>query len=231
MKTVVAFLILAIVKIISKIFYREEVKFLDNSSFNDFQNVKIVALLNHTSLFEPIFLAAVPFSLIWEFSKRAVGCGADITLNRPIVGFFWRFLLPEMISITRKRDETWEYFIKKIQAPGSIIFIAPEGRMMREPGLDKHGRPMSVRGGIVDVIENVHFGEMLLLYSGGLHHVHKPGDAFPRPFQTIKLNIDRVQIPLYKATYAGLDSKARKKAIVQDLESRLKHNRPRKSKS
>lgn len=230
MKSIIAFIILSSVKIISLIFYRHETKFLDNTSFDNFDNVKIIAVLNHTSLFEPLFLASVPFSLIWEFSKRAVGCGADITLNRPVIGFFWRFLLPEMISITRKRDKTWDYFIKKIQAPHSIIFIAPEGRMMREPGLDKHGKPMSVRGGIVDVIENVHYGEMVLLYSGGLHHVHKPGDTFPRVFKTIKLNIERVQIPLYKATYASLDSKARKKAIVQDLESRLKHNSPRNSK-
>jgi 1-acyl-sn-glycerol-3-phosphate acyltransferase len=227
MKSIIAFIILSTVKIISRFLYRHETKFLDNSSFKNFENVKIIAVLNHTSLFEPLFLASVPFPLIWEFSKHAVGCGADITLNRPIIGFFWRFLLPDMVSITRKRDATWDHFIQKIQAPKSIIFIAPEGRMMREPGLDKHGKPMSVRGGIVDVIENVHFGELVLLYSGGLHHVHKPGDLFPRPFKTIKLNIERVQIPLYKATYATLDSKARKKAIVQDLESRLKQHRPR----
>ena len=122
-----------------------------------------------------------------------------------------------MIPITRKRDKTWDDFLDKIQTKNSIIFIAPEGRMMRPSGLDKHGKPMNIRGGIVDVIANVHFGEMVLLYSGGLHHVHKPGESFPRLFKSIKLNIERIQIPLYKATYANLETRAQKKQSYKTL--------------
>ena len=43
---------------------------------------------------------------------------------------------PNVIRITRKRDESWQYFLKQIDTDTMIIF-APEGRMKRKDGLDK----------------------------------------------------------------------------------------------
>lgn len=226
MKSYIAYLALLFVKYFSKFLYWHELKWLDKTSFEQWQDVKVIALLNHTSLFEPLFLAPLPNHVLWDLANNAIACGADITINRPIVGLFWKYILPEMVSITRKRDATWDHFISRVQSPNSIIVIAPEGRMMRENGLDKHGKPMSIRGGIVDVLENIHHGEMVIAYSGGLHHVQKPGQFFPRIFKTLRMNMERVNIPVYKGTFAFLDSKARRKAIAQDLQSRINKNLP-----
>jgi hypothetical protein len=36
-----------------------------------------------------------------------------------------------------------------------MVLMAPEGRMKRADGLDAHGQPMTVRGGIADILEVV----------------------------------------------------------------------------
>ena len=65
-----------------------------------------------------------------------------------------------------------------------MVIILPEGRMKRENGLDLHGNPMNVRGGIADILLAMKQGRMLIAYSGGLHHVQFPGGV-PRIFKTV----------------------------------------------
>ena len=36
-----------------------------------------------------------------------------------------------------------------------VVVLSPEGRMKRKNGLDKHGRPMTVRGGIGDILDRI----------------------------------------------------------------------------
>ena len=53
-----------------------------------------------------------------------------------------------MMTITRKRDESWNRFLDSFD-DDAVIMMTPEGRMKRPSGLDKHGDPMTVRGGVV----------------------------------------------------------------------------------
>ena len=80
-----------------------------------------------------------------------VAPGADKTLDRPFVGKFWKVVFPQMLTISRKRDHTWNAFIDAIKEQ-SIVVIAAEGRMKRPNGLDANGKKMTVRGGN-DIIE------------------------------------------------------------------------------
>ena len=101
----------------------------------------------------------------------------DITFKRPIAGLFYKLVVPHPVSLTRKRDETWTGFLERIR-DRSLVIMAPEGRMMRKNGLDKHGKPMTVKSGIAEVLDSVDGGDMLLAYAEGLHHIQAPGEGF-----------------------------------------------------
>lgn len=212
------------VKAFSKIFFRLERKIIDETP--DFwDDIHVFAFLNHTSLFEPLLFSSVPNKFFLENTKRAVLPGADITLNRPIVGRLYKTIFPQIIGITRKRDSSWVEFMDKIK-PGSLIVIAPEGRMMRKAGLDKHGKPMSIKTGIADILKKTNDGFLLLGYSGGLHHVQKPGEPFFRLFKTIKITYERVKISDYKERLRWQEPDFHKR-VVADLTERMKRNVPK----
>src|SRR5581483_1043322 len=63
--------------------------------------------------------------------------------------------------------------------------------------LDDNGNPMSVRGGIADILMAVKEGPMLLAYSGGLHHVQIPDHTMVRLFQTVRMRTEIVEIDSY----------------------------------
>lgn len=219
----IGFILLSSVKIFSHLFFRGHFKW-ENANAKNLAEIRLLIFLNHTSLYEPLFLQAVPFSFLWRLTHHAHIPGADITLNRPIVGRFWKLLFPGISTITRKKDETWDQFINAISEK-SIIAIAPEGRMKRTNGLDKFGKPMNVRGGIADIIELLGTGKMLLCLSGGLHHVQAPGIMIPKLFKPISMNFVCIDIQEYLAT-KSLESRRRKIEITQDLEKRLKNDVP-----
>ena len=133
-------------------------------------------------------------------------------------------MIPHARGISRKRDDTWAAFMEDIR-PDSVVVIAPEGRMKRENGLDKNGKPMTVRGGIADIISALDSGKMMLFYSGGLHHVQAPGQHLPRLFKTLKCNMEMVDIADYKKQFPT-ESKAFKAAVVADFQRRLETNCP-----
>lgn len=224
MRVLISFFILSTVKIIGLIFYKTEDKWLTVEGKDKWDSIRYIVFLNHTSLFEPLYVSMVPFSFLWRLSRKMVAPGADKTLNRPIVGKFWKFLSPGMISISRKRDNTWKEFMNAIEER-SVIIIAPEGRMKRPNGLDLSGKKMTVRGGVADILENLNEGNMLIAYSGGLHHVQKPGEHFPRLFKTIKMNLEQLDIQKYKSQF-DVTGRAWKKAVVDDMQRRLETNPP-----
>lgn len=225
MRSLLGFLIVAIVKLFSQFFYRLELKWLTPYDDTVWDKIRVVALLNHTSLYEPLFSQALPYKFIWRFIHKMVAPAADKTFNRPLVGTFWKLMIPHASSITRKRDDTWQQFMGEI-APDSLIVIAPEGRMKRPNGLDKDGKPMTVRGGIADILEQIDEGLLLVAYSGGLHHVQAPGEHLPRLFKTIKMNLEIIDIAEYKR---GLptDPRAFKLKVVEDLQRGLETKCPR----
>jgi hypothetical protein len=218
-RSVLVFTMLTVLKYLSRAFYRHDFAFIGPTPPNPWKDIRLVAFLNHTSLFEPVFLGSVPASFIWRLAAHGVVPAADKTTDRPLVGIVFRFVAHHVIAITRERDDTWFQVLRKID-PDSMVVIAPEGRMKRQNGLDLHGRPMSVRGGIADILQAVKEGRMLIAYSGGLHHVQIPG-KIPRIFKTVRLRVENVDIAEYIAemTRRGGPDEF-KKSVMKDLDYR-----------
>ena len=199
-------------------------------------SINLLLFLNHTSLFDPVFLAVVPFSGLWFIARRMVAPGAQKTLDRPLVGMIYKFLFPQMVSITRKRDFSWDHFLNSISSD-NLIVIAPEGRMKRRNGLDADGKPMSVRGGVADILSELTEGKMLLVFSGGLHHIQAPGERRVHFFRTIKVKIEIEDIAAYKKQIlssipfaASSDIESIKTAftakVIEELNNRLRTRVP-----
>ena len=224
-KRVANFIALASIKLFARLFYRVENTWLHSHADDPWKDLKLIALLNHTSLFEPLFLGAAPWRMLWRIAGRIIAPGADVTMDRPIAGRFLKYIAPKMVPISRERDETWDNFLSAIE-PESVVIIAPEGRMQRPNGLDKDGNPMSVRGGVADILDMLGDGEMVLVYSGGLHHVQVPGQGLPKLFRRIRMCCERVNIREYVNQMSNLPNASFKHAVVNDMEARLKKNRP-----
>jgi hypothetical protein len=136
------------------------------------------------------------------------------------VGRFFKILIPRTVPITRQADRTWSTVLDKIDDEVMVI-ILPEGRMKRADGLDKDGRPMTVRGGIADILRAIPDGKMLITYSQGLHHVQVPGQALPRLFKTLRMKLEELDIASYKAHFeTAADPQEFKYLVKRDLEAR-----------
>jgi hypothetical protein len=215
------FLFLSGIRLLARPFYRVESHWISAPAGDPWADFRVVCLLHHTSLFEWLYILAAPPRFLWRAAGHGVVPAAEKTVSRPVVGFFFRSLAAHVVSITRERDHTWREVLARID-PDSMVLILPEGRMMRRNGLDSHGQPMTVRGGIADVLEATPGGRMLLAYSGGLHHVQAPGDRLPRLFRTIRLNLESVDIDEYRRARAAEapPGVAFKRMVVEDLERR-----------
>jgi hypothetical protein len=211
--------VLLVLKYLSKIFYTHDFAFIGPTPPDPWKGLRLVAFLNHTSLFEPVFLGGVPNQFIWRIAAHGVVPAADKTTDRPLVGLVFKFVAHHVIAISRERDHTWFEVLNKID-PRSMVVIAPEGRMKRETGLDLHGNPMTVRGGIADILLAVREGRMLLAYSGGLHHVQIPGKV-PRIFKTVRMRIENISIADYiEEQMAKGGPEQFKRNVMRDLDRR-----------
>lgn len=209
-------------KTLSTVFYRCEVSWVKEGKENtkiNWGDVRLVVFINHTSLYEILYLAAFPFGFLWKCSKHVLLPGADKTMNRRLTGRFFKYLTPNTVSITRKKDDTWEAFLDQIDE-NTITAIFPEGRMMRPNGLDLNGQPMSIRGGISDILHKINDGQMLIAYMGGMHHVQVPGQKIPNLFKRIKIRYEVQNITEYKKQFDLSDLKKFKHDLMADLESR-----------
>jgi hypothetical protein len=219
LRSVLVFFMLMSLKYLSRIFYRHDLQFIGPTPADPWADLRLVAFLNHTSLFEPVFLGGVPNRFLWRLAAHGVIPAADKTTGRPLVGLVFKFVAHHVIAITRERDHTWFAVLQKID-PNSMVVIAPEGRMKRANGLDLNGKPMTVRGGVADIMQAVKSGRMLLAYSGGLHHVQVPGRA-PRIFKTVRLRIENLDIEAYIAEMTAKGGpEGFKKNVMQDLDRR-----------
>ena len=80
---------------------------------------------------------------------------------------------------------------------------------------------MTIRGGVADILEQLDQGQMLVVYSGGLHHVQAPGELVPRPARQVRARIELVDIPTYKVDLGGTDDmRAFRSAVIDDLTRR-----------
>jgi len=222
------FLFLSALRLTSRLFWRTRVEWIGSPPADPWSGLRLVCLLHHTSLFEWLFLGGVPSRFVWRVAAHGVVPVAEKTLRRRFVGLTFKTIAANVVSITRERDHTWRSVLSRID-PDSMIVILPEGRMMRRNGLDGDGRPMTVRGGVADILEAIPSGPMLIAYSGGLHHVQAPGEGLPRFFRTLRLNIEWVEISAYRDEIrlrSGSDT-AFKRGVVDDLERRRDLHRPR----
>lgn len=224
MRRVIAFLILFSVWAVSRIFFRGNYQWIGPSPKNPWDHTRLIVFLNHTSLYEPLFMGTFPPAFLWHIAGHVNVPGADITLSRPIVGTFWKLMVPRISPVSRKKDETWINYLNTIRED-DLITIAPEGRMKRPTGLDKSGKPMTVKGGVADIIDTLGHGGMVICLSGGLHHVQSPGQIFPRIFKRISMNLVYVEISEYLASFPE-NHRERKIAIIKDLQQRLDQNCP-----
>ncbi len=216
------FSLLLTLKAFARTFYRIRMEWINNPPPDRWRHLRLVTILNHTSLFEPLFAGGSPNHFLWRLARHGVLPVAKKTADRAVVGKFFSLIAKNVIPITRARDESWKQVLSQID-PDAMVGIAPEGRMKRATGLDSEGRPMSVRGGIADILDSLGEGRMLLAYSGGLHHVQVPGQRFPRLFQTIRMRLEVVEISEYRRAMmerGGGTPEGFKAAVIADLERR-----------
>ena len=171
------YLFLLSIKLGSRVFFRHKVRWI-GKPLRSYRRVKVIAGLNHTSLYEWLYAGSLPPALLWRIARHGVIPIADKTGNRPLTGRFFKLLGQNVIKISRKADDTWEQVLSRI-SPDSCVVIFPEGRMKRRSGFDADGNPLVVRGGIADIIRLLPEGHLLLAYSGGLHHIQVPGQLLP----------------------------------------------------
>lgn len=227
MRSIISFICLLLLKAFSLLFYRYKIGWPRGSKDNvHWKDVRLIVFMNHTSLMEWLYIGFLPVSFLRILSKRMVAPGADKTMNRPLVGFLFKLFSPGMVTISRKRDNTWQEFMSAIHSD-SVIIIIPEGRMKRPNGLDLDGNKMNVRSGIADVLQQMNEGEMIIAYSGGLHHIHAPGEKGLRVFKDIKMNLETFQIADYKNSFdAEPGSDVWRKNLLEDLQHRLETKLP-----
>lgn len=208
------------VKALSRCFYRYDIAWIGEFPQQPWRKIKLVAFLNHTSFYEPIFVGWFPNEFLRRIATHGMMPVAAEALQRPILGNFFNLVAGNVVPITRLKDKTWLNVINQIHSD-SMVIIMPEGRMMRRNGLDKNGQPMTVRGGIADLIKKIPTGKILLAYSGGLHHIQAPGELIPRLFKTVKMRLECIDIQKYRDKilgHSGYDGF--KNAVVTDLERR-----------
>jgi hypothetical protein len=219
MRSVLVFLLLHLLKVVSRLFFRLRGEWIGAEPGGRWEEVRLLVFLNHTSLYEPLFAGFAPNRLLWHFARHGVLPVADKTIRRR-VGIFFRFLARHVVVVTRQRDHSWDEVLNRVDRE-AIVMLLPEGRMMRKDGLDASGRQMSVRGGIADILDVLPDGRMLLVYSGGLHHIQAPGELLPRPLRTIRTRLELIDISEYNASLGrGADLELFRTAVIKDLTHR-----------
>jgi 1-acyl-sn-glycerol-3-phosphate acyltransferase len=212
--------LLIVIHWFSRICFKLRVDWVGGKPKKWWRGMRILAVLNHTSLYEPLLIGFAPAPLLWNLASHGVLPVAEKTMKRPI-GKFFNNIVRHVVVVTRQRDHTWEQVLNHVDTR-SLVMLLPEGRMKRRNGLDSNGRPMTVRGGIADIIEALPGGYMVVVYSGGLHHIQAPGESIPRLFKTIRVRMEQIDIAAYKQKLAqeGADPDTFKRAVIKDLERR-----------
>jgi len=195
-RSLITFVLLLKINFLSRLFFQLRVAWVGDEPDDLWRGTRIIALLNHTSLYEPLIAGYASLPLLWKFARHGVLPVAEKTMKRRI-GLFFRFLVRNVVVVTRQRDHTWDQVLNRLDSK-SIVIILPEGRMKRPTGLDSTGREMTIRGGVADILEVLPNGRMLIVYSGGLHHIQAPGELLPRLFKPLYCRLEMVDIVDYK---------------------------------
>ena len=205
----------------SRLFYTVQTRWVGDVPKDPWHPYRVVAILNHTSLMEFLFGGVVPDSFLRRMARHGVVPIAEKTIQRPLIGKFWRLIAGNVVSITRERDHTWHKVLESVDDDAMVI-ILPEGRMKRKGGLDKNGRPMTVRSGIGDLLWGVREGKVLLAYSQGLHHIQVPDESwFPKFFKPVRMRLESLDIATVReqlgADEEGMEVNRFKRRVVDLL--------------
>lgn len=207
------------VKYASRALYDIREEWVGDVPADPWHGVRLIAILHHTSLAEGVYLAVVPNRVLKKMAEHAVLPVAQETMDKALEGRIFRLLIPNAVPITRRRDQSWTRVLSEIDDPDSMVTMFPEGRMMRPDGRDKKGSPMTVKPGIAEVLRSLRTGRMILAYSGGLHHVFRPGAGRPRFFKSLHVRIESIDIASYVEERAA-EGGAFPAAVVRDLTRR-----------
>ena len=201
-------------------FYPTRIKWIQRPASDAWDDIRLIMILNHTSLFEFVYAGAIPFRFLVRMSQKLIFPVAMETLAHGFYGPILKTLAPYVVPLSRKRDRTWHDFLAQLY-PDAILIAMPEGQMKRPNGLDKHGRPMTIKGGALEILQKFSGEKALLVYSGGLHHVLPPNRYLPRIFKRIAVALEAVDIDSYLTALAQNKSDLRlKEAVARDLEAR-----------
>lgn len=213
------YLILLACKVASRTFWRTHVEWVGEVPEDPWEDVRLIAILHHTSLAEGVYLSVVPDRVLRRMAREGVAPIAERTMARPWGRRVFRILVAHPVPVTRRRDRSWDRVLQELRDPHTLLALCPEGRMMRPDGRDKAGEPMTIRPGIADVLRALGRGRMILAYSGGLHHVFPPGARLPKVFQPMKLRIESIDIARYLADRAREPGRF-VEAVIRDLTRR-----------
>ena len=227
MRNSAVFLLLLAIKAASRLLFRVRLEFVREVD-DPWAGLRVVALLNHTSLFEPVLTAVAPNRLLWQIAAHGVLPVADKTLARPIIGRLYRFVARRVVRVTRRRDETWADVLERLHDEEALIVILPEGRMKRRTGLDLDGNPMTIRGGIADILESVPDGRLFIGYrQRGPAPCPRPGGPAPEnnpPHASKPPNSSRPSSPISpRATPTVATAPARRRSIRLSPNPRPSH--------
>lgn len=199
MRAWLVYLFLRFLRVICRTVFRYQKQWIGHAPKRGWKEpFRLVAILNHTSLYEFLYVGIVEAPFLWRMAEHGTIPIADVTLKRPLVGFFWRWVASNIVAVSRERDHTWEKVMGSIADPDAMVIILPEGRMKRANGLDKFGRPLVVRAGIADLISSIPEGSLLLAFSQGVHHIQVPGQTLPRLFQPVRMRFESIDIRAFR---------------------------------
>lgn len=219
LKNHIRFNLLASLKLAGYLIYPSRLEWISKEP-KEWQEVSLILILNHTSLFEFVYGVSLPFSFLRELSKRLIIPVAASTMKNPFGNFVFSNLAPKTVQLTRRRDQSWQGFLDSIDSKDICIFM-PEGRMKRLNGLDKSGKPMTVKTGVVDLLQKFSGKKMVIVYSSGLHHVLAPGQRLPRIFKKIFAKAELISVDSYLEQFSETNLY---ESIPKDLEKRRDHH-------
>ena len=100
-----------------------------------------------------------------------------------------------------------------------MVVIAPEGRMKRATGLDANGNPMTVRGGVADVLQAISIEQDDRVQRRAASRAG--ARSHPECFQKVRLRVENVDIAGYIAEQMAKGGVEQfKRNVIRDLEQR-----------
>ena len=88
------------VKTLSRCFYRFDISWIGESLGQSWDNIRLVAFLNHTSLFEPVFVGWFPNKFLKRIASNGLMPVADKALQRPVMGNFFNRVAGNVVPDT-----------------------------------------------------------------------------------------------------------------------------------